>query len=320
MDQDVLLRLYQVMLRIRRFEEKVVALYPEQEMRTPVHLCIGQEAIAAGVCDHLRPDDFLFSTHRNHGHCLAKGMAPAELAAEFYGKITGCARGKGGSMHPVAPEIGIPGATAIVGGGIPIAVGAALACAMRNQDAVSVVFFGDGAAEEGSFHESLNFAALKKLPVVFVCENNLYATASPIAQRQSGPGIAEKAAGYGMPGERLDGNDVVAVHRVAGLAVQRARQGRGPTLIEALTYRWKGHVGPEDDTVKGVRPAEELRAWQERCPLRRHHACLERHGIVSQGLLEDLERRIASELDDAFQRARSAPPPAPEELLTNVFA
>jgi acetoin:2,6-dichlorophenolindophenol oxidoreductase subunit alpha len=228
---DALKKLFTTMLTIRTVEERVAALYPEQEIKCPVHLCTGQEAVAAGVCIHLAKDDTIFSTHRSHGHCIAKGMELKPLIAELYGKTTGCARGKGGSMHLVDPERGIPGTTAIVGGCIPLAVGAALSAVLQKKAAVSAAFFGDGAVDEGAFAESLNFAALRKLPVVFVCENNNYATNSPRSARQPDVPIAERAAAYGMPGVAGDGNDVLEVYRLAEKAARRARRGEGEMLL-----------------------------------------------------------------------------------------
>ena len=319
-DTGILLHLFREMLLIRRFEEKIIELYPEQQMRTPVHLCIGQEAVAAGVCAHLRREDTIFSTHRNHGHCLAKGMEPRKLLAEFYGKKTGCSGGRGGSMHPADPSVGIPGTSAIVGGGIPLAVGAAWAARMQGKSQVAVTFFGDGATEEGTFHESLNFAALKKIPVIFVCENNGYATASPFASRQPAHiPIADKAAGYGIPGVRLDGNDVEEVYRAAGEAVSRARQGQGPTLIEALTYRWMAHVGPVDDTASGHRPAAELAEWRQRCPVQRLRRRLRTAGLLDEEQESRLCADINRELAAAVIYAQESEPPATEDLLHYVF-
>ncbi len=319
-DSSTALALYRQMLLIRRFEEKVMELYPEQEMRTPVHLCVGQEAIAAGVCAHLSDADHIFSTHRNHGHCLAKGMPLKSLLAEFYGKKSGCSGGKGGSMHPAYPDKGILGTTAIVGGGIPLATGAAWALAMQKKDAVAVAFFGDGASEEGTFHESLNFAALKKIPVIFVCENNFYATASPVTNRQpAGVTIADRAAGYGMPGFQIDGNDVEEVYRFFGEAVIRARKGEGPTLIEALTYRWQAHVGPVDDTETGHRPKEELAIWKERCPLNRFRQQLFSKEILDNALDSRLNEEIGTELEQSVAFAQASDAPGKIDLLQNVF-
>ena len=315
---DLLLRLLEGMIHIRRFEELVVEVYGQQDMKSPVHLYIGEEAVAVGVCDHLRPEDYLFSTHRNHGHCLAKGMRPEELYAEFYGREAGCCRGKGGSMHSSSAAHNILGTSAIVGGGIPLAAGAALASLLRRDGRISVGFFGDGASEEGTFHESLSFAALKKLPVLFVCENNFYATASPLRARQPDPDIHRRAQGYGIPATLVDGNDVVAVWEAAGEAVARIRDGRGPQFLECRTYRWKGHVGPECDWEKGCRPREELLEWMERCPIARLRERLGREALPEerfQAMIQaaDARHRLALEY------ARACPFPPAEEALTQVY-
>jgi TPP-dependent pyruvate/acetoin dehydrogenase alpha subunit len=307
------------MLKIRLFEEKIVELYPEQEMKTPVHLCLGQEAIAAGVCAHLHPGDHIFSTHRNHGHCLAKGMDMNLLMAEIYGKRTGCSKGKGGSMHPVAPEVGILGTTSIVGGCIALATGTALASKMRHDNRVSVTFFGDGAVDEGIFHESLNFAALKQLPVVYVCENNFYACNSPLAARQPHDNIALRAQGYDIPSIQVHGNDVQAVWQAALEAISRARAGHGPTLLECRTYRWKGHVGPECDWERGCRPKEELEAWMARCPVEAYQEHLLAERIISNSELQALIQRINDEINAAVQFGKESPFPEKSDLFEDVF-
>lgn len=312
--------IYISMRRIRYFEEKVIEHYPEQEMRTPVHLCIGQEAIGAGVCHALHRTDYIFSTHRNHGHCLAKGMSYQQLLSEFYGKKSGCAGGKGGSMHPVDVSRGILGTTAIVGGNIPLAVGAAWSSKLRRNKAVAVAFFGDGAAEEGTFHEALNFAALKKLPVIFVCENNLYATASPLAHRQPANGsIADRAAAYGIPSRQIDGNDAIQVYHFAEEAVRRAREGEGPSFVEAKTYRWYAHVGPVDDTSTGHRPKEELDVWRKRCPIDGLLAHLERCRLWSEEKEQELAKRLEHEFDHARGMAKDDVFPMASDILKNVF-
>lgn len=318
-DRDTLSRLYETMLTIRFFEDRTVALYPAQEMKCPVHLCIGQEAIAAGVCAHLRKEDYIFSTHRSHGHCIAKGMDLKLLAAELYGKSTGCSRGRGGSMHLVDPEHGIPGTTAIVGGCIPVATGAALSCAMRGDGKVAVAFFGDGAVDEGSFHESLNFASLRKLPVVFVCENNFYATNSPQSARQPAVNIAERAAGYGMPGRYEDGNDVLRVYIAAEEAVGRARAGGGPTLLEFTTYRWKAHVGPNSDIENGCRPSDAHEEWVRRCPLDMYEQYLINHNILTEDDIEKLTCVIKTRIEEAMKFGQDSPWPGPSELLDEVY-
>jgi TPP-dependent pyruvate/acetoin dehydrogenase alpha subunit len=317
--RQILLELYRKMLLIRRFEEKIVEVYPIQDMKTPVHLSIGQEAIAAGVCANLRQDDYMFTTHRSHGHCLAKGVDPKVLYAEFYGRITGCCKGKGGSMHPVAPEYGILGTSAIVGGGIPLAVGTALASKMKPDDNVSVVFFGDGAVDEGTFHEGLNFASLKSLPVVFICENNFYATNSRQSVRHSQLNIAKKAEGYGMPGIQIDGNDILDVYTTARRAVNRARSGAGPTLIECQTYRWKGHVGPEPDYQKGFRPKHELDEWTRKCPIKAYEKFLITNQLWTASLNQTMIHEIDTELETALKFAKESPFPEKEELLKDLY-
>ena len=289
---DELRGLYRSMLLVRRFEELIVEVYPEQEMKTPVHMCIGQEAIAAGVCAHLKLGDPLFSTHRNHGHCLAKGMPPEPLYAEFYGRVTGCCRGKGGSMHSCWPEAGIMGTTAIVGGGIPLAVGAALALKLRKAPGVSVVF---------------------------VCENNGYATNSPLAARQPLRDIHLHAAGYGIPAVAVDGNCALTVHHEAGKAVRRARAGLGPSLLECHTYRWKGHVGPDCDHEKGCRPLSELEHWIGRCPIERLGERLLAEGLADAAWCETLRAQIDRDLRLALDRAKAAPYPDPAEVARHVF-
>jgi len=317
--REVLIELYRKMLLIRRFEEKIVEVYPVQDMKTPVHLYLGEEAIAAGVCANLIREDYIFTTHRSHGHCLAKGVHPKLLYAEFYGRITGCCKGKGGSMHPAVPEYGILGTSAIVGGGIPLAVGTALASRMKQDGKVSVAFFGDGGADEGTFHESLNFAALKHLPVVFVCENNLYATSSHQAVRHSQLNIAKKADGYGMPGVQIDGNNVLEVYTIARRAANRAREGQGPTLIECKTYRWKGHVGPETDYQKEIRPKHELDEWMEKCPIKAYEEFLMRNQLFTESVSRDMTHEIDAELETALRFAKESPFPERDELLKDVY-
>jgi acetoin:2,6-dichlorophenolindophenol oxidoreductase subunit alpha len=307
------------MLRVRRFEEKIIELYPAQNMRTPVHLCIGQEAIAAGVCENLQREDYLFTTHRNHGHCLAKGINVASLMAEFYGNVTGCSKGKGGSMHPVAPECGILGTSAIVGGCIALATGTALASRLRQDGKISVAFFGDGATDEGIFHESLNFASLKKLPVLFICENNFYATNSPLAARQPHDNIAKRGASYHIPGVQVDGNDVLQIYQAAKRAAARARAGRGPSLIECRTYRWKGHVGPDCDYDKGCRPEKELQDWMQRCPIERFQAHVLAHKIMTAAAINAFIDIIDAELAAAVTFGQESPVPDQSDLLKHVY-
>src|SRR5437016_2308922 len=249
---------FATMLLIRTVEERLAELLVEREIRCPTHLYTGQEAVATGVCATLRRDDYVFGGHRSHGHYLAKRGDLKAMIAELYGKRTGCSRGRGGSMHLVAPEVGILGTVPIVAATIPLAAGTALASTIRRDGRVSVSFFGDGAVEEGTFHESMNLAASRKLPVVFICENNLYSSHLELLERRAKDNIVETAAAHGMPGEVVDGNDAVAVWAAATRAVARARGGVGPTLLECRTYRWHGHVGPSLDMDVGVQRKDEL--------------------------------------------------------------
>jgi acetoin:2,6-dichlorophenolindophenol oxidoreductase subunit alpha len=312
--------LYVTMRRIRRLEEKIAdILTVSKEIKCPVQLYIGQEAVAAGVCAVLKKDDYVFSNHRSHGHYLAKGGDMKGLVAEVFTRAAGCSGGRGGSMHLISPENGLLGSPAIVAGTIPLAVGTALASALRKEPKVSVVFFGDGAVDEGAFHESLNFASLKNLPVIFVCENNLYSTHMPIASCLADPEIYKKAKAYGMPGVRVDGNDVTAVLRAAKKAASRARGGQGPTLMECMTYRWRGHVGPSDDIDKGLRSRAELDAWIKRDPLKALGDYLLKKNITTAKTKSRLDADINQEIDDAIAFARQSPPPDPSTLLENVF-
>jgi len=312
-------KIYATMLNIRLFEERIVALYPEQEMRTPVHLCLGQEAIAAGVCFHLGKEDYLFTTHRCHGHCIAKGMDMAGMMAEFYGKKSGSCGGKGGSMHLVDPACGIVATSAIVGGGIPLAVGAALGIKLKKEKRVAVVFFGDGATDEGVFYESLNFAALKKLPVLFVCENNFYATNSPQKARQPLDNIFKRGEIFGIRGYRCDGNDALKVWALAGSLLAKIRQGKGPFLLECRTYRWKGHVGPDCDAEKGCRPKSEVAAWLRQCPLKRLEMHCLRKKILTQKEIAGLRSTINEKITEAVCFAKNSPFPEKEDVCQDVI-
>jgi len=313
-------QLYRTMLRIRLVEERIAVLYAEHEMRLPCHLSIGQEAVAAGSCAHLTREDFLFGTYRGHGIYLAKGGGLNALIAELYGKETGCTRGRGGSMQLAAPEVGLVCTSAIVGGTIPMAVGGALSATVRGSGQVSMVIFGDGATEEGVFQESLNFAALKRLPAIFVCENNLYACYSRQSDRQSADNIFERAAAYAMPGIRVDGNDVLAVYEAVGEAVARARETHGPSLIECRTYRWREHVGPADDTDLGYRSVEELRHWQARCPIKRLEQALTQERLLGAEQPREWAAEILREVEEAVAFAKRSPFPQVSELAAHVYA
>ena len=311
--------MYEMMLRIRRFEDKIVEVYPEQEMRCPTHLSIGEEASAVGVCTALRQDDYIFSTHRCHAHYLAKGGDPRRMIAELYGKKTGCTGGRGGSMHLTDESVGMMGTSAIVGASTPLAVGAALAFTMQGSDRVAVAFFGDAGIEQGIFHESLNFAALRRLPVLFVCENNFYATQSPIANRQPRDNIFKHGEVYGIPGERIDGNDVLAVYLATDKAVQRCRRGEGPTLLECRTYRWREHVGPYYDYDMGYRTKEEVEEWMKRCPVENWRKRLLKAKITTEADLQLVASKIDEEVESTFTRAKADPVPEDTELFDNVY-
>jgi TPP-dependent pyruvate/acetoin dehydrogenase alpha subunit len=308
------------LLRIRLVEERIAALYPQQQMRCPIHLSIGQEAVSVGVCATLERDDWVLSGHRSHGHYLAKRGDLRAMLAELYGKATGCTGGKGGSMHLLDLVAGFVGAVPIVGSTIPIAVGTAWGSILRGTPRVVVAFFGEGATEEGVFHESVNFAALKRLPVVFVCENNLYSVYTPLELRQPPRPVEDLAVAHGIPSGTGDGNDVAEVLAVAQVAIARARAGDGPTLLVFDTYRWKEHCGPFDDDELGYRPAGELATWQERDPLASFEARLLADGILSEQDAAEARVAITSEIDEAVQFAQASPFPALEMLGTDVYA
>lgn len=309
------------MLRIRLVEEAIADLYAEQQMRCPVHLCIGQEAVAAGVCDLLADDDQAMSTHRAHGHYLAKGGNLRAMLAEMYGKATGCSGGIGGSMHLVDLAAGFLGAAPIVGSTVPIAVGVAFGSVLRGENRVVVAFFGEGATEEGAFHEALNFAALKRLPVLFVCENNLYSVYSPLAVRQPpGREVFRLAAGHGIDSRKGDGNDVEQVHAMTEQAMGRIRSGGGPAFLEFATYRWREHCGPNYDNNIGYRAQQEFDRWRERCPIERlRQQCL-KDGSLSDGQFKRWSAEIEAEFREAVNFAKSSPPPDPRTMLERVYA
>lgn len=318
--KKVLLSLYYNMLRIRMIEEKIAELYPEQQMRCPVHLSIGQEAVAVGVCASLSHDDYVLSNHRSHGHYLAKGGNLKAMIAELYGKVTGCSHGKGGSMHLVDISAGFLGATPIVGSTIPIAVGIAFGSVMRCEPRVTTVFFGDAATEEGVFHESVNFATLKKLPVIFVCENNFYSVYSPLSVRQpESREIFELAKGHGLESYQCDGNDVVEICKLTERAVRKARQGGGPTFLEFKTYRWREHCGPCYDNDLGYRTESEFLQWKRRCPIEKLKERILVNGIFSDENIEGMVRVLEAEIEDAVRFAKDSPFPNEHLLLKDIY-
>lgn len=307
--------LYRDMLRIRRVEEAIAQRYAEQEMRCPTHLCIGQEAVCAAICAELTAHDYVFSNHRAHGHYLAKGGSLEGMIAELYGKASGCCRGIGGSMHLIDPQAGFLGAVPIVASTIPLAVGAAWAARLKGESRVAIAFFGDGAFEEGVVHESLIFATLHQLPVIFVCENNLYSVYTRIDERQPARPINGVAAAHGCHTGTADGNDIEAVHAVAAEAIARARSGQGPAFLEFATYRWLEHCGPNYDDHLNYRPTEELPAWQARCPVRLLSEKLRTLGS-EPSFFKAAEAEIAEEIAQAFAVALSSPPPRYQDLVS----
>jgi len=318
--KEQLLSMYRMMVTIRRFEETIRDLFFQGQIPGFVHVSIGEEAVPTGVCAVLSDKDYITTTHRGHGHMLAKGGKPKQMMAELFGKKTGYCKGKGGSMHIVSYDLGILGANGIVGGGIPIATGAALASSFRGNDAVAVSFFGDGASNEGTFHESLNLAGLWKLPVIYVCQNNCYAEFTPTSESTSVKDIAVRAQGYNMPGVIVDGNDVLAVYEVIKTAVERAKRGEGPTLIEAKTYRWEGHVVGEQAFVGEYRPPEEIEAAKQRCPIVLFSQRVVATGFIDEAELNRIAGEVQREIDDAVAFAQSSPLPEPEEALDDLFA
>ncbi|MEN6441587.1 MAG: thiamine pyrophosphate-dependent dehydrogenase E1 component subunit alpha [Syntrophobacter sp.] len=306
------------MLLSRRFEEKLTELCKIQwKIPGMMILCTGQEAVGSGVCAALAPEDVIISNHRSHNHLLAKGADPRALMAEIYGKSTGCNKGKSGTLHLAVPEVNAPCTTTVVGGGLPIAVGMAFAQQYRNEKSITVCLFGDGAADEGSFHEALNLASLWKLPVIFVCENNLYAGAQRYEEHTRVKDIADRAVAYAMPGEVVDGNDVVAVYGATRGARDLAAAGGGPTLIECKTYRCRGH-GEADHQV--YQPKDEILAWQEKCPIPRLCDDVLSQGLISALELQEMETKIKEIVEDAVRFAEESPYPNLEEALEDVFA
>lgn len=304
------LSVYRQMLLIRRFEEKCNALFLQGRIPSTLHLYVGQEAVAVGFCSLLRKDDYITSTHRPHGHALAKGVSARSIMAELFAKETGCCKGKGGSMHVGDIRVGMPPAIAIVGAGAPIATGIALSAKMRGTDQVCVCFFGDGGANEGAVHEAMNMAAIWALPVIFVVENNLYAASTPVEKSIAVPNIADRAAAYGMPGVIVDGMDVLETREVAASAIRRARAHEGPTLVECKTYRLVGHSRSD---ARNYRTREEEADWQAKDPITR----LGR--MFAEEKLQEIERDVEAEIEDAVAFAEASPYPEPEETLDDVF-
>lgn len=313
---DQLLAMYKTMVKIRLFETRVSELFAQGKLPGFIHLYIGEEAVATGVSAHLKEGDFITSTHRGHGHLIAKGGNLDKMMAELYGKRTGYCKGKGGSMHIADVDLGILGANGIVGGGPPIASGAAFAIQYKGGDNVVVCFFGDAASNQGTFHEGLNMASIWKLPVIFVCENNFYGISMSQARHQAISDVADRANGYDIPGVVVDGNDVIAVYEAAAEAIKRARAGEGPSLIECKTYRWRGHF-EGDPTI--YRPKEELDAWMKKDPIPRFEAALIGMGVLDDAQIAAIKKEIGQNVEASVQFAEESAWPEPEDLLTDVY-
>ncbi|QNU66893.1 thiamine pyrophosphate-dependent dehydrogenase E1 component subunit alpha [Ruminiclostridium herbifermentans] len=319
LDNDKLIELYKVMQTIRLVEHRIEDEYKYDEIKTPIHLSIGQEAISAGVCINLEKDDSVIGTHRSHAQYIAKGGDINKMIAELYLRKTGCSMGRGGSMHLIDPEAGVLGSTAIVGGSIPIGTGVALAAKLQNKNNVTAIFFGDGAVDEGTFHESLNFAAIKKLPAIYICENNSYAINSHEMVRHS-TSIYRWAEGYGIPAYQIDGNDVLKVYDIAKKAISRARRGEGPSFIECITYRWKGHIGTVNDIGEGQRTQAEYDYWISKCPIKWFRDYLKGIGVLDDNMIKSIDEEINQIIKAAFEFAQNSPKPLPSDLLEFVYA
>lgn len=315
--KEKLIDMYRTMVRIRRFEERVAREFAEGNIPGTVHSYIGEEAVATGAIAHLRKDDYIMSTHRGHGHMIAKGGKTDRMMAELFAKKTGYCLGKGGSMHIADLDIGMLGAAGIVGSGIPIATGAGLSAKMRGTEQVTICFFGDGASNIGRFHEGINLGAVWKLPVIYICENNLWAVSVSASCSSAIPNIADRAIGYGIPGIVVDGMDVMAVYEAAGEAVARARRGEGPTFIEAKTYRFRGHFEGDSGTY---RPKEEIEEWLKRDPLKSFKEKLLEMKLLTEKKAEEIDQEMLAEIDQAVKFAQESPFPEPEETLENVYA
>ena len=319
MNKSELVEMLRKMILIREFDELAIKLRTEGKIYGVVHPCVGQEAIAVGVCANLTDADRVTSTHRGHGHCIAKGADIKRMMAELFGRVDGYCKGKGGSMHIADFAVGMLGANGIVGGGLPMATGAALAAQLEGKGNVAVCFFGDGAVAEGEFHESLNISSVWKLPIVFVCENNQYAANNAIGVQHQVTDVAVHANSYGMPGLSIDGNDVLAVYEAARAAVDRARRGEGPFLLECKTYRWYAH-SVRNTRPPETRPAAEIAKWKERDPIARLAAGLIAQRLISESDLGNLQRQVHTDLQEAVAFADASPFPDPRDILADMFA
>lgn len=317
MSKEKLIDLYRQMWSIRFFEEKVDEFFAKGQIHGTTHLCVGQEASAVGSIAVLDEEDKITSTHRGHGHCIAKGADVNKMMAELFAKSTGYCKGKGGSMHIADVDKGNLGANGIVGGGIPLAVGSALTSHMKKLGYVTVCFFGDGATNEGSFHEAVNLASVWDLPVVFICENNQYGMSGSVKEMVNVENISDRSQAYGIPGVTVDGNDIVEMMNVTNEAVKRARNGEGPTLIEALTYRWKGHSKSD---AKLYRTKEEEQEWREKDPIKRYREKLINSGIFTEEEADAIRAEMKKAIEESVVFAEESPSPTLEDLLTDVYA
>jgi pyruvate dehydrogenase E1 component alpha subunit len=315
--KEKLIDLYERMVRIRFFEEKAVELFLKGVLPGFLHSSIGQEAVSVGACTALRNDDYMISTHRGHGDIIAKGAQTDRMMAELFARKTGYCKGRGGSMHIADLDLGILGATGIVGGGLPIANGAALACQLKGGDQVCLCFFGDGASNTGSFHEALNLASVWNLPVIFTCQNNLYAESTPQKVHQKVCDVAIRGEGYGIPGTCVDGNDVIAVYDAVSAAVEKARRKGGPALIECKTYRWLGHYVGDPGTL--YRRKEEIEEWKEKDPIKLYRARLLTLGVLGERDVENIDRRVGKEIGEAVAFAQNSPEPEIEDALEDIY-
>ena len=315
--KDLVLSLYHTMILIRQFEEKAREIFRSGVMPGFIHVYIGEEAVASGVCANLRKDDFVTSTHRGHGHALAKGITPRAAMAELLGKVDGCSGGRGGTMHLYEPEVGFLGSNGVVAPGVPMAAGAGMSAQIRKTGQVAVAFFGDGAVNNGAFHEGINLAAIWDLPVLYVCENNQFATEMPFAKATKNTNVASRGAAYGIPGVQVDGNDVLAVYENAKAAIESARAGKGPTLMECLTYRWLGHH--EGDPGTSYRKKEDIEAWKQRDPVKSLKDRALAAKWASAKDFENVEAEVARVMEDAAAFALKSPQPDVSTALDHVY-
>jgi len=316
---EKLISMFKTMIRIRHFEDRVAKEFAAGNIPGFTHTYIGEEAVAAGACANLRVDDYIVSTHRGHGHLIAKGGKTDRMFAELYGKKTGYCNGKGGSMHLAYVDIGMLGASGIVGSGITIATGAALSAKMRGTDQVSICFFGDGASNRGTFHEGINLGSIWKLPVVYIVENNMYAECTHQSFTTKIANIADRATAYGIPGVIVDGNDVIAVYKAVGEAIVRARKGEGPTLIECKTYRYHGHSEGDVGARATYRTKKEVEEWMKKDPIKRFREQLIEMGVLTEKEIDEIDREISEEIDKAVKFAEESPLPDPWETLEGVY-